>query len=86
MARAAKNGGEGHHHLYDGKAIIIEAAGKEHLVDAGTIVQAVGFAANSALYNELNETLTIPIWDVGDSTHSSSILNTNIVLPSVQFC
>lgn len=66
-----------------------DAAGKERFVDAEAIVQVVGFAANNALnalYNELNKTLTIPIWDVGDSTHSSNVLNTNIVLPSVQFC
>lgn len=59
----------------DGKATIIDDKGKEHVVDAETIVQAVGFAPNDTLYNEINESLNVPVWNIGDSKEPGNVIN-----------
>lgn len=58
----------------NGKATIIDGEGQEHIVDAETVVQAVGFASNNELYNELEQTLTIPVWNIGDSKSPANVM------------
>ena len=58
----------------DGKAVIVDAEGKEHSVEAETVVQAVGFTPNEALYNELEQSVTVPVWNIGDSKKPANVM------------
>ena len=58
----------------DGKATIIDSEGKEIVVDADTIVQAVGFAPNTDFYDQLNAELDVPVWNIGDSKEQGNVL------------
>lgn len=58
----------------NGKATIIDSEGNEHVVDAETIVEAVGFTPNSDFYDELNAALSVPVWNVGDSREQGNVL------------
>ena len=58
----------------DGKATILDAEGKEQTVEAETVVQAVGFTPNDALYNELDQNCTVPVWNIGDSKTPANVM------------
>ena len=58
----------------DGKAVIVDAEGKEHSVEADSVVQAVGFAPNDALYKELEQSVTVPVWNIGDSKEPANVM------------
>lgn len=58
----------------DGKATVVDGEGNEQTIEAETVVQAVGFTPNNALYNELEQTLTIPVWNIGDSKAPANVM------------
>ena len=58
----------------DGAAKIIDAEGEEHTAEAETVVQAVGFAPNNALYNELEQSVSVPVWNIGDSKEPANVM------------
>ncbi len=58
----------------DGKATIVDAEGKEISVEAETVVQAVGFTPNNALFNELDQSCTVPVWNIGDSKEPANVM------------
>ena len=58
----------------DGRAVIIDSEGKEHSVEAETVVQAVGFAPDDALYNELEQSSAVPVWNIGDSKEPANVM------------
>ncbi len=58
----------------DGKAKIIDSEGKEQTCDAETVVEAVGFKANDSLYNELDQNLSVPVWNIGDSKEPANVM------------
>lgn len=58
----------------DGKAKIVDSEGKELSCDAETVVEAVGFKANDSLYNELEQSLGVPVWNIGDSKEPANVM------------
>ena len=58
----------------DGVATVIDASGKELQIEAETVVQAVGFASDNKLYKELDQTLTVPVWNIGDSKMPANVM------------
>lgn len=58
----------------DGKHVIIKTGGEEQCVEADTVVQAVGYAANDMLYQELAGTFAVPVWNIGDSKEPANVL------------
>ena len=58
----------------DGVATVIDSEGKEISVEAETVVQAVGFAPNNALFNELDKTAPVPVWNIGDSREPANVM------------
>ena len=58
-----------------GKAeTIIDAEGKEQTVEAETVVQAVGYTPNNALYTALEAESTVPVWNIGDSKVHANVM------------
>ena len=55
-------------------AVVESADGKEELM-ADTVVLAVGFKANNALGKELQQTLSIPVYTIGDCNKPYNITN-----------
>ena len=58
----------------DGVATIIDAEGKEQTVEAETVVQAVGYTPNNALYTALEAESTVPVWNIGDSKVPANVM------------
>ena len=56
------------------KAIVLDSKGDEHIIEAETVVQAIGFVPNDKLYKELSQTLSIPVWNIGDSKTSANVM------------
>ena len=58
----------------DGRAKIIDSEGREQICEAETVVQAVGFAPNNALYRELEQSASVPVWNIGDSKEPANVM------------
>lgn len=58
----------------DGVATIVDAEGKEQTVEAETVVQAVGYTPNNALYTALEAESTVPVWNIGDSKVPANVM------------
>jgi len=58
----------------DGKATIIDSEGKEQICEAETVIQAVGFTPDNALYKALDESCTVPVWNIGDSKEPANVM------------
>lgn len=59
----------------NGVATIIDADGKEQSVQAETVVQAVGYAPNNALYTALEQSSKVPVWNIGDSKQPANVMD-----------
>lgn len=58
----------------NGKATIVDREEKKHTIEAETVIQAVGFVPNNKLYNELEQSLAIPVWNIGDSKTPANVM------------
>lgn len=57
----------------NGVATIINTEGKELTVEAETVVQAVGYTPNNSLYQALEASSTVPVWNIGDSKEPANV-------------
>ena len=43
-------------------------------MEAETVIQAVRFAPNNALYKELEANAAVPVWNIGDSKEPANVM------------
>ena len=60
--------------VVDDGAVVIDSTFRQHLIEADTVVTAIGFASNDSLFNELYG--EIPnVHNVGDSQVATNIMD-----------
>lgn len=55
--------------------VVVETPNGEKNLPADTVVLAVGYKSNSALYDELNKNLEVPLYNLGDSREVHNIMS-----------
>lgn len=66
--------GSGFKRLENGRAVISTPDG-ECAVDCDTVVQAVGFASESVLFDRLEAESPVTVWNIGDSKVPGNVVN-----------
>lgn len=57
----------------DSKVTVTDSDGM-HSIEADSVIQAIGFTPNNALYNELAENCPVPVWNIGDSKAPNNVM------------
>lgn len=59
----------------DGNNAVIVDSNGEHEVECDSVIQAVGYTPNNALYNKLASESSLTVWNIGDSDTPSNVMN-----------